>query len=176
MTRTKTAPAPTWDVELAMRLVDQGVPLDVVASALKQPLDDVVRCLKRTVLTPEDQVLAAGMRQLAWKAWRNAMWLLDNGSPDQQMTLMKVVLGKTAGLIGQENSTSFEETKDSVERIWAQMRDVPAAPGVTALPVPESDTKDHAEAPTSPRGTIDPDEEPPDDEDPVRPGNQPDRR
>lgn len=170
--RTKS---PTYDVEVAMRLVDQGVPLDVVSAALNAPLADLSRVLKRTILTPEDQQLASGMRQLAWKAWREAMWILDNGAPDQKMTLMKVVLGKTAGLIGQETTNTFEDTKESLERMWAEMRDVPESPGVTDLPVPESDTKD-AEAPTSPRGTVHSNQEPPDDEDPVRPGHKADRR
>jgi hypothetical protein len=161
------AVSPTYDVELAMRLVDQGVPLDVVASALGEPLAELARTLKQTVtLTPEDQQLAAGMRQLAWKAHGEAMWLMDNGSPDQKMVILRVVLGKTAGLIGQETSSSFEETKESVERIWADMRAVRSADVVTDLPVPESDTKD-AEAPPPARGTFDPDEEPPDDEDPL---------
>jgi hypothetical protein len=160
--------ATTTDVEIALRLADQGVPLEVISNALNQPMGELVRSLKRTVLTPEDEQLANGMRQLAWKAWGEAMWILNNGHPDQKLVLLRTILGKVAGLIGQESTTSHEETKQAVNRIWAQMRDVPAAPDITALPVPDTDTTDAVESASAFGRAYDPGVDAPPDEGPAR--------
>lgn len=162
------------DVELALRLYDQGVPLETVAEALGQPLDLLRERTRSTSLTPEDKQLASGMRQLAWKAWGFAMWTLENGTPDAKMSIAKTVLSKVAGLIGEERTTTYEETRAAVEGIWAEMRNVPVAPAATDLPLPESDTPDAAPAP-APRRAVHSDKEARRDQGSLRPPAEPDR-
>lgn len=143
------------DVELAQKFANNGVPIEIISAALGTPIHVLSRTLRRTTLTPEDEQLANAMRQMAWKAWTEAMWTLENGHPDAKLSLLRVILGKTAGLIGQESSTTFEESKEAVTRIFSQMRDVEESEPPTELdpyrpePTPDdlTDIFDQPEAP-----------------------------
>jgi hypothetical protein len=164
---------PDAQIALAEKLVGYGIPIETVAAALDRPVHTLARSLHHTYLTPEDEQLASGMRQLAWRVQSWAMQVMENGHPDQQMQVVRTVLSKTAGLIGQESTSSYEETQEAISRIFHQMTDVTAYEAPTVLPLaPE----DNAETKTPAGRTDYPRQEPPVDEDPVRPGPQLDRR
>lgn len=161
--------------DIAHRLADHGVPLEVISQALDQPMAELARSLKRTVLTPEDEQLAGGMRQLAWRVHSEAMWILENGHPDQKMAIIRTVLSKTAGLIGQESTTSFEESRQAVARIFDHMTDIETAEKPLSLPTPETSSYVSPIAAAA-GGTHHPGQAPEIDEDPLRQDDQQDWR
>lgn len=128
--------------EIASRLSAQGVSLEVIASALSLPVTELALSLHQTRLIPEDEQLAMGMRELAWKAWAEAMNILESGHPDQKMAIMRITLGRTAGMIGQESSQSHEQIKASLDSLLAGMRDIPTpATPVIPLDIPSNAPK-----------------------------------
>jgi hypothetical protein len=156
---------------VAVRLADRGVPLEVISAALDRPIAELVRTVKHTYLTPEDEQLANAMRQLHWKVWAQAMWELENGHPDTRMAIMRVVLTKGAGLIGQESTSSFEESRAAVSRIFESMTAVDVAEHPRELPTPETSSYVTATS-AAPGGAHHPGQEPEIDEDPLRPEDE----
>lgn len=154
-----------FDIDVAERLAASGVSVDVIARSFSVPTQVLVRTLQRTTLTPEDRQLSAGMRQIAWRAYSHAMWVFDQGHPSDQLALTKTILTRVAGLIGQESSTSFEESKEAVTRILAAQRQ-----GVTPMHISTDPLELDEYAPPSqtPLGGVDDSgQEAPHDEDPL---------
>lgn len=122
---TSEAVIPLEDV--ALKLQAAGVPAETIAAATGQPVPTITTLIRQRSYIPEDQQLAEAARRLAWKVHAKAMDILERGHPNRQMEIIKIVLGRTAGLIGEETQTSVLEQKATLDKLFASMRDIPAA-------------------------------------------------
>lgn len=100
-------------------------PADVVARITKTPVTEVRATLlsRGSRLSPEEQELAEEVRSLAKQALAKAQRLLRWGSADQQMTIIKAVLGNASRLIGQDNPGDIDG-RVAIQSIFAEMRRV----------------------------------------------------
>jgi len=114
--------------DIALRLRAAGVPNETIAAVTGQSVPSITRITRQRSFIPEDQQLAEAARRLAWKVHAKANHILDHGHPSKQMEIIKIVLGRTAGLIGEETQTSVLEQKASLEALFASMRNVPTGP------------------------------------------------
>ena len=160
-----------FNLEAAERLASSGVPLEVIAESFSIPTSVLVRTLRRTSLTPEDQQLSVGMRQLAWRAYAESMRIFDEGHPNDKLSLMKTILSRTAGLIGQESSTTLTESKEAFSRIFSAQREGITPHVITAEPI---ELDEYAPTTSPLGGAYDSGQEAPHDEDPFRPEEEPD--
>jgi hypothetical protein len=62
------------------------------------------------------------MRNLAWMAYEEAVYLIQFGSPIDRIGLIKLILGRSMGLIGAEKSQRFDEMRSTFEDMMNGIR------------------------------------------------------
>lgn len=146
-------------------LLAHGLDSSIIASALNVPVS-VVESRRKTVtrLTPEDEDLANGIRRFAWRALREAEWIMEFGTTEAKLTLVRTVLPGVTRLLGKGGEGEEEESRAAVSRIFDSMRvDTRAlpieAPSTTTptTPLSDPDTDLDASAPTATPRTDDTD-------------------
>jgi len=159
----------TLSADDVLRNLDSiGMSIEVAAAITGRSVSEIKGIIKQKRFIPEDAQIASAMRQLAWRVWAKSMEILEHGHPDQQAQIIRIVLSRTAGLIGEESDTSLEEQKQAINRILADQRSVDIiTSAIESLPVPEKDNT-YVKPPPSFSGTHDSGQEPENDEDPVR--------
>jgi uncharacterized protein (DUF2235 family) len=111
--------------EIAEELLRYGVDARQVAVVTKLPIKTVqaistVR--ETTTLAPADQEIAEAMRNLAWMAYEEAVYLIQFGSPVDRTGLIKLILGRSMNLIGAEKSARFDEMRTVFEDMMQGIR------------------------------------------------------
>ena len=118
--------------EAAMRLAAMGVSEHVVAAAFQLPLSDVKTLYAQRVehsrqLSPEDKQLAEAMRGLVWRAYEEAMRILEYGHPDKKDALVRLILQRSLGLVGMESTERFDELRSAFDTMLTEVRTLPEA-------------------------------------------------
>ena len=110
--------------EVAADLLRYGIDVRQVASVTKLPLKTVQGLQSRAAVTlnPADQELAEAMRNLAWMAYEEAVYLIQFGSPTDRIGLIKLILSRSMGLIGAEKSSRFDEMRTVFEDMMMGIR------------------------------------------------------
>jgi hypothetical protein len=105
-------------IELLHRM---GVEDKKIATELDIPIVNVraVLTLKRTTsyLAPEDKELADAMRDLAWRAYREAKVIIEYGAPGERLGLIKTILSRTTSMVGAETTTRYDEMRNEFEEM-----------------------------------------------------------
>lgn len=70
---------------------------------------------------PEDSDLANAMRNLAWKAYEEALVTIQFGSPGERLGLIKTIIGRTAGMLGTETTTRFDDMRNEFDEMMTQI-------------------------------------------------------
>jgi hypothetical protein len=145
---------PAFNIDAAERLAASGIPTSVIAQSFCVPESVLVRTIRHTELTPEDRQLQTVMRSLAFRAAAEAQYILNYGHPNQRMSIIRTVLGRTAGLIGQESTSTFEESREAIGRIFAaQTQGIESQTPSLANPLPIEDI--YAPEPAPSAGGVD---------------------
>lgn len=103
-------------IELLHRM---GVQDKQIAKELDIPIVNVRAYLTArrttTYLAPEDKELADAMRDLAWRAYREAKVLIEYGAPGERLGLIKTILARTTSMVGAETTTRYDEMRNEFE-------------------------------------------------------------
>lgn len=67
----------------------------------------------------EDKELADAMRDLAWRAYYEAREIFDIGSPAEKFQMTKILLSRTAAMVGQQTTTRYDEMRTELDTIIA---------------------------------------------------------
>lgn len=70
----------------------------------------------------EDSDLATAMRNLAWKAYQEALVTIECGAPGERIGLIKTILGRTASMIGTETTTAYDDMRNDFEEMLGRIR------------------------------------------------------
>jgi hypothetical protein len=107
-------------IELLHRL---GIEEKTIARELDLPLVNVraVLTMRRvsSYLQPEDKELADAMRDLAWRAYKEAKVIIEYGSPGERLGLIKTILSRTSAMVGQETTTRYDEMRNEFDEMLA---------------------------------------------------------
>lgn len=105
-------------IELLHRM---GVPDNKIAKELDIPIANVRAYLTMrqttTYLAPEDKELADAMRDLAWRAYKEAKVLIEYGAPGEKLGLIKTILARTTSMVGAETTTRYDEMRNEFEEM-----------------------------------------------------------
>ncbi len=105
-------------IELLHRL---GVDDRKIAKELDIPIVNVraVLTLRATTsyLAPEDKELADAMRDLAWRAYREAKVIIEFGAPGERLGLIKTILSRTTAMVGAETTTRYDEMRNEFDEM-----------------------------------------------------------
>ena len=105
-------------IELLYRM---GVDEKTIAKELDLPVANVRGAITyrqtSTFLEPEDRELADAMRDLAWRAYREAKILIEFGSPGDRLGLIKTILSRTTSMVGAETTTRYDEMRNEFEEM-----------------------------------------------------------
>jgi len=98
-----------------------GISDKAIAKELDIPIANVraVLTMRRTInyLQPEDKELADAMRDLAWRAYKEAKVIIEYGSPGERLGLIKTILARTTSMVGAETTTRYDEMRNEFEEM-----------------------------------------------------------
>lgn len=86
--------------EIAISLLEQSVATDVIAYALHVDEDVIVELRDTHNITVKVDDITEAMNKLGWQAYRKAQELLEIGTPNQQMMVIRMMFGQMRGLAG----------------------------------------------------------------------------
>lgn len=126
-------------IELLLRC---GVTENVIAKELDIPIV-VVREVAQfratttfsTRLNPKDAELAEAMRNLAWKAYQEALVTMEFGNPTERASLVRAVINRSMSLVGAEKSNTMDRIRDEFNEMVGAIR----APDDYEYELPEDD-------------------------------------
>lgn len=105
-------------IELLHRM---GIDDRRIARELDIPVTNVraVLTMRATTsyLAPEDKELADAMRDLAWRAYREAKVIIEYGAPGERLGLIKTILSRTTSMVGAETTTRYDEMRNEFEEM-----------------------------------------------------------
>lgn len=112
------------------RMLIAGLPPEMVATTLDIPVGSVrqVAALRRssTQLTEADAELANQVRALTQYAISEAWIEIQTGAPQDRIALIKILVGRAAGLLGAEGTHQFEEMREMFSNVMTGVRDIEA--------------------------------------------------
>lgn len=111
--------------EVAEQLLAYGIDPTQVAAVTRLPIKTVNAIStfrETTTLNAQDKELAEAMRNLAWIAYEEAVYLIQFGSPVDRIGIIKLILGRSMGLIGAEKSSRFDEMRSTFEDMMNGIR------------------------------------------------------
>lgn len=102
-------------------LYRMGIGEKEIAKQLNLPIQNVRAVLTMrqvsTYLAPEDKELADAMRDLAWRAYREAKVLIEFGAPGERLGLIKTILARTTQMVGSETTTRYDEMRNEFDEM-----------------------------------------------------------
>jgi len=112
--------------ELVSQLLNRGLSPSTVAQYTNLPVNQITNVLqinlKGHIPTPEDQELAQAARALFRKALNQASVLLDVGTVETRLALIKSVLAPAKAMITNEAGAGVEDTKKALQDLFAGNR------------------------------------------------------
>lgn len=113
--------------DVIMSLHRMGMDEFAIAAAVREDVKLVKSRIRKFTTTtrfsnPEDTDLANAMRNLAWKAYEEALVTIQVGAPAERLGLLKTILGRTASMIGTETSTQFDDMRNEFDDMLSRIR------------------------------------------------------
>lgn len=110
-----------------LALVEGGYHPTTVALTLGLEVNDVLECLpatERRQFVADDETINQAMRVLAWRTIEEALRILDEGTPQQRMSIITKFGGQLQQVIGKEETTDpLEELRADFFALTAEMRE-----------------------------------------------------
>ncbi len=111
--------------EAVVTLYQMGLDPYRIAAAVKSDIHYVRKILRNTNIVkdftePADKELADAMRNLAWRAYEEALEIFEYGSPAEKFGITKAIIARTASMVGQQTTTRYDEMRNELEEIMSK--------------------------------------------------------
>lgn len=111
--------------EAVVTLYQMGLDPYRIAAAVKSDIHFVRKVLRQSNFVkeftePADKELADAMRNLAWRAYEEALDIFEYGSPAEKFGITKAIIARTASMVGQQTTTRYDEMRNELEEIMGK--------------------------------------------------------
>lgn len=113
------------DAHTIRALLNAGYAPTTICVTLDIPMDEITPLLsedeRRTQLR-DDAMLRDAMRVLASRVIEEALRVMDEGTPNDKMTLITKFGGQMSRVLGQQEADSMKELREDVAAMMSEMR------------------------------------------------------
>lgn len=125
--------------EVVTKLRESGLSPDLIANALSIPLAQVRSILvTRSVATPEEQDIAAATRKLMMRGVRKAMVVLEQGTRQEQMMIIKSSLALAGRTLSKVDESDIVDGREILDKLYEAIK-AGVTPETASIELPAAD-------------------------------------
>lgn len=94
---------------IAERMLRHGIDAPTTADILDCELDSVYQLRETLNITVDRDDVVEAMNRLAWRSYEKGMEILENGTPNMRMALIRMMISSMRGLMGSQSPKVMAE-------------------------------------------------------------------